>query len=458
MSKTPISKVTFFFILCSVYLVSFAHIGAFSYDQFFSKNERFSEGAKIAGVSVANASKEDAVEKLEEEIKKWKVNQKLTFSYLNQTFPVASRLFSFDVSASIEKEGETLLLNVKVDEGELSEFLSESGVDTSLINMEALSEVLKDKASELITEEEFIKVNQYLITSDSILTVAQAEVNSLTTTPGITNFIAVFPEIQIKGNSDFSLIQWMDQNGFTGATDSDLSIIASSIYKTILQTNFLVIERNYSRELPEGIELGFEANINRNSKRDFAFKNPNDTTYSIHLDLLQSKLSTSLNGLELPYEIEIELRNEQTFSPRIIKQYSPYLNSGEVKVVEVGNEGVLVEVWKRKVTSKGNLLEETKVSEDFYPPRHKEEIHRMKDYVINTSNDSGAPTTDGNGVPTYSIPNEDPLDPDEDQNESVPTQWSQPNDNNQSNDQTSQQPDSSDNLHPLDVKPEENMK
>lgn len=283
MSKiTPFTKLSAFFVLCSIYLFSFAHLGAFAYDRFISPTRPPGSG----NIEVAGLSDQNSEDKLKSETH----------------------------SAPIE-------------------------------------------------------------------TISEINVKGLPLTPGLQQFIDTYSEIEIGGNSPFSLLKFIEEEGFTGATDQELSTLASSIYELVLPTNFEVIERNQSRELPDGIELGFEAYVNKEQGNDFIFSNPNEGSYTITLQWQGDLLSISLTGAELPYIVTVERRNEQSFKPKVIKQYSPYLHSGEVIVTEDGQNGMQVEVWRSFQSMKGELLNEERVSEDFYLPVHKEELHSMKDYV-----------------------------------------------------------------------------
>jgi hypothetical protein len=277
---TPFTKLSVFFVLCSIYLFSFAQLGAFAYDRFLSPTQPvFESGNKdVAGHSGQNPEHKSKSE------------------------------------ASIE-------------------------------------------------------------------TISEINAKGLALTPGLQQFIDAYPEIEIGGTSPFSLLEFIEGEGFTGATDQDLSTLASSLYELMLPTNFEVIERNQGRELPDGIELGMEAYVNKEQGKDFIFSNPNGGSYTITLQRQGDLLSISLTGAELPYRVTVERRNELAFKPKVIKQYSPYLHTGEVMVTEEGRNGMQVEVWRSFQTLKGEFLKVEKVSEDFYLPVHKEELHSMKDYV-----------------------------------------------------------------------------
>ncbi len=249
-----------------------------------------------------------------------------------------------------------------------------------MLDMNALSVELIRKAAILDTKEETLFIKDYLANSELGKVVSESELKQLRVTPGIENFVDTLPEIKVDKSSRFSLMEFIDDRHFTGATDSDLSMIATSLYKLILQTNFDVLERNRSSELPDEIELGYEARVNQNLNEDFVFANPNDSPYIIKFELHDNQLSVTLTGADLPYRVAVVMKDKQTFKPRVIKQYSPYLNSGEVKVTEKGKEGLFIEVWRSFEKQNGEVLDEKKVSEDYYPPVHMEVIYSLQDY------------------------------------------------------------------------------
>ncbi len=101
MSKKPFTKITVYFVLCSVYLFSFAHFGVYAYDHLTSPPKQYIEGTMIGGINVSNSSEEEALTKLTEKTTLWKKNQKLSFSYLEEQIPFDSGLFHFDEQSTI---------------------------------------------------------------------------------------------------------------------------------------------------------------------------------------------------------------------------------------------------------------------------------------------------------------------------------------------------------------------
>ncbi|MGM0853319.1 MAG: G5 domain-containing protein [Bacillota bacterium] len=395
MSKTlPLTNLSVFFVLCSIYMFGFAHLGAFAYDHFISPIQSFSEGTRIGEIDVSNLSYQDAEDKLKMEVAGWKENQSLALSYMGNQIPVDSSLVDIDIHSSINRaiQGKPSPLLVSIHG--LDSFLASKEVDVSLIDVDSLGQEIAHHAEKLVVTEKIVLVSDFFIQSNSIETISEINMEGLTITPGIQNFVDTYPEIEIEGTSPFSLLKFIENEGFSGASKQDLSTIASSIYQLVLRTNFEVIERHRGRELPNNIELGFEAFVNQEQGQDFSFMNPNDASYTVSFHRQGGLLSLTLTGVEIPYEIIVERRNEETFKPKVIKQYSPYLNSGEVKVTEAGRNGMKIEVWRSFETKNGELLKEERVSEDFYLPIYKKEIHSMQDYMAQQP----APSSETNGT------------------------------------------------------------
>ncbi|MCA1063579.1 G5 domain-containing protein [Rossellomorea sp. AcN35-11] len=383
MSKTlPFTKLSVFLVLCSIYLFSFAHLGAFAYDRFIMADDPFSEGTGIGGIDVSSLSHKEAEDKLKMEVDGWKENQSLILSYMDIQIPLDSSLFDFDLSASMDEAGEGKPSPLVVRIEGLEPYLDSKEVDTNLLDVEGLEQAIRLHASDLLSADETFYLDEFFIQSDSLETISEIEMEDMVWTPGLQQYIDAHPRLEIAGTSSFSLLETAGSEEISGASNQDLTTVASSLYRLVLGTNFEVIERHQGRELPEHIDLGFEAHIDQEQGSDFIFTNPNDEAYFITLKREGDGLILTLTGVEMPYEIIVETRNEETFNPKVIKQYSPYLQSGEVRVTEEGRNGMKVEVWRSFETKNGDVLKEEKVSEDFYLPVYKEEIHSMKDYVI----------------------------------------------------------------------------
>ena len=98
-------------------------------------------------------------------------------------------------------------------------------------------------------------------------------------------------EIELAPMSQFSLIKHVEELGLQQLSSEALSGIATGIYQVILPTNFSIIERNISEELPDYAELGFEAKVNLETNKDLVFLNGNESSYKIILKAKDDQFS-----------------------------------------------------------------------------------------------------------------------------------------------------------------------
>ncbi|WP_034757179.1 G5 domain-containing protein [Rossellomorea vietnamensis] len=412
MGKTlPFTKLSVFFVLCSIYVFSFAHLGAFAYDRLLSPNQAFPEGTRIGNIDVSTLSYAKAEEELHIKIEDWKGNQSMTLSYMDTVIPLDSKLFHFDLPASIERAAQGAETPLLVNYEGLDSLLSSNEVNTSMLDLEGLGQEIMEHAANLDDTDENLPIEDFFIQSDSIEIISEINMDGVTSTPGLQALFDTYEEIELEGTSSFSLMTFLDEEAFTGMSNQELSTFASYLYQLILPTNFEVIERHQGRELPVDIELGFEAYVNQDQGDDFIFTNPNDAVYKIILNRQGDSYSLALTGPQMPYTVSVVLRNEQTFKPKVIKQYSPYLNKGEVKVKEEGRNGMKIEVWRSFESKNGELLKEEKISEDFYLPVFKEEIHSMKDYVVERTEPTTETNDNGTDSPNEVVPTRESSDP-----------------------------------------------
>jgi vancomycin resistance protein YoaR len=131
-----------------------------------------------------------------------------------------------------------------------------------------------------------------------------------------------------------------------------------------------VIERNTSRQLPEYIEMGFEAQVSMENL-DFVLFNPNTTEYIVNIILHDNKVTMELVGAPLLYRYEIALEDKTTYPPKSIIQFDPTLPLGTSKILEVGKKGSLIKVLRNKMEENGEIVSTELISEDFYPPVHQ---------------------------------------------------------------------------------------
>ncbi|MEY2192662.1 G5 domain-containing protein [Neobacillus sp. BF23-41] len=83
-----------------------------------------------------------------------------------------------------------------------------------------------------------------------------------------------------------------------------------------------------------------------------------------------------MTGEKFVYKYQITTKDEQKLAPKTIIQYSPLLLPGKTKVQTKGEQGQIVKVY-REVYQGDQFLKSELISEDYYPPSYRIEIHGL---------------------------------------------------------------------------------
>ncbi|WP_438311198.1 hypothetical protein [Sporosarcina sp. FA9] len=195
---------------------------------------------------------------------------------------------------------------------------------------------------------------------------------------------------KIQSFSTFSLLDYIKTDNFGYISDDDLTVIASLLYTTILKTNFIVDERNIGERLHEDVAIGYEAAINQELSIDFIFTNPNKTTFTMQTNESNNVLTVSLLGMPFIYSYEVNASPITYYNPRKVIQFSAFVATGSIEVLEEGISGQEVNIIKT-VYEGTNEIQSIAVSEDYYGPVHIIELHSLKkDEATESDTDTGS--------------------------------------------------------------------
>ncbi|QPA30242.1 G5 domain-containing protein [Thermaerobacillus caldiproteolyticus] len=384
-------------IICTVYLISFSQIGAFAYQSFFEEPNRFAEGTMIGTVSVSKQSNGEAVHVVQEKVNQWKESAAIQLIYQENKETIPAQLFTFQVERSVKQavNGQRSLLIVQLDEPALIKRLKEMLPPSifSSINLEKLKQDMTAMAANLVGKQS-IDLANYVVSQPTEQPISAATIENLGESRAeIIAWVSNHPTIELKGKSVFSLSAYFRQTNEPLSSEA-MSLIASAVYEAVLPTNFTVLERHTSRELPDGIRLGYEARVDQD-KRDFCFYNPNTSTYTLQLKAVNNGFSVTLTGLPLIHKYVVSVDGIEYFSPKTIVQYSSLLQPNERRVKQEGKQGMLAKVKKEIYDENHHLLKTEVVAEDFYPPVPAIEVRGLK-LGIDTSNNATTPTSGTN--------------------------------------------------------------
>ncbi|NRD76006.1 G5 domain-containing protein [Bacillus sp. BRMEA1] len=399
MRKIPQSlKLFIVLILCTAYVYSFSHLGVKAYSLFHSNATVFPAGTSVATISIAGETKDEAVKQINAKISDWIKNSKIVLRYNNKSIPVDTESFVFNAKATLDhvNNGQNNPVSTSINESSFTKTLNsfQSNVTFSQINKQKLMNQLVSLAADLHPGVYELRLEEYFSNSAKSAALVDVKINPANAPEDLPTAVGILKSIDVKGQSTFSLLSFAEQKKMQDFSSDSLSIIASGIYQAILQTNFTILERNTSQAVPEYTSPGFEAKVDLQKNDDFVFANPNHNSYQIELEWLSDGMHITLFGQKFANTYKIDARNIQYFSPKTIVQYSPILNQGQINVQVAGKKGLLVKVY-RKEYQNGLLVHNELISEDFYPPVPRVEIHPLVE--TGTSSNLSSPDQVSNG-------------------------------------------------------------
>jgi biopolymer transport protein ExbD len=247
---------------------------------------------------------------------------------------------------------------------------------SSYFGAKAFGESKKENVQQTASVKTSEKPATESVTSEQEVTLNSATVNVKDVPDDLQAFLTTNPKIELTADSSFSLLDFLKKQKLETTSAEALSIIGTGIYQAILPTNFTIEERNTGSELPAYAALGDEAKVDYTQNMDLAFSNPNNSKFTMELQLNGNSLTVTLKGAKLPYEYKITKKNEQKLTPKTVVQYSPLLTSGQTTDKSPGKNGQTVEVYRQ--TFKGDILEKSElIANDYYPPEYRVEIHAL---------------------------------------------------------------------------------
>ena len=398
-------------IAATLIFYGFSSIGALAISNTSSKN--FGDQTYIGPFDVSRQKERAVRERLLADFTALQAEFAVNLTYQDVTIELPQEVVVFDIEKTIQQ--------------------SSSGKENPIIAtvlVEGLETVLRQQFSAINFTDESIQsiatgIEQELGTGIMPLTVhitdysdftetelAAASMPALEQSTSFKNLIAALNGTEIAPFSTFSLLDFIQTNETGPVSDDELSILATALYSTILQTNFVVDERNISTTFPSYADLGFEAAINKQLGLNFIFTNPNKTTFTLNMTSVGDALRSSITGMPFLYSYQPYIGNSESYEPKTVQQYSAFVSSGVVQIADEGQNGMEVNVH-RTISYEGAVLVDEEISSDFYAPLPKIEIQPIIKETTQSSGidspdsengttGSGAVDLQGNSIPSTS--------------------------------------------------------
>ncbi|MCG3089259.1 VanW family protein [Sporosarcina cyprini] len=352
--------------------------GITSATSFFNKH--YPPHTIIGNYDISGLTTSEAKAQLASDVTALHDEMELSIVYLDETAQVPKEIVAFNVEKSVveAQPGEENPLYSIVSADGLETVLEQQfgSISFSKESIEIIAEGIAEEMQSAIFPH-VVYITDYMTKADRKQTiVASASYSIDHLSPVLVEAIRSLDGVEIKGHQVFDLMDELGEAAVAPLSDEELTILASTLYQAVLQTNFAIEERAISSSLPPSIEVGFEAAVNRRLGIGFSFRNPNKADFVLRTEVNANELRFSIEGLPFVYQYESYVERVDTYKPRIIKQFSAFIQTGQVVEKETGTDG-LEAIVQRALKQEGVLVEMEPVSKDFYAPVPRVELHPL---------------------------------------------------------------------------------
>lgn len=375
-------KLLLVLIFCIYSVVGFSHFGVKAYERIMNDKDVYIEGTMIGTVSIAGKTENEALKAVDEQLTSWLDKTTISVHYKEKSVPFPVDSLQFDVGAAVKqaKQGQKNDLFVQYDDWD--EFFSAltTTITPADFQMDKLKDELLFAAKNLTTGSHSIRLEHFSATNNEsdLLTVNEVKLDYSDDLAWFLN-----ESLELEPVSHYSLLDDIKTKTDDSFSPLTLSKIATAIYELILPTNFVVVERHISNELPSYAKLGYEATVNYELHQDLVIANPNELGFQIEFTRQDDHLFVTLNGAGFLNRYMTSAEGQESFKPKTIRQFNPQLEATEIRVKAEGKEGQLIKIVREHYSEQGELLKKELISEDFYPP-----IHRIEISGLITNNDA----------------------------------------------------------------------
>lgn len=367
-------------LIISLSLASVVFLSSAVFAADFQLGRKFTDHTYVGPFNISNSKTKQAKSKLATDFSELqsKVEVNLIFQDIQFTLPPEIIKFDIDMTLANANSG---------DENPIIATVSREGLGT-VLNQELPRMQFPEDAIDAIAdgiEKELqsgimprnVYITDYLgtnVITNEIVASSEFTIDGLS--PALSKAIHALDNTVILPFESFSMMELLMSPEIGPLSDAEMTFLSSIMYRAILQTNFQINERNISTVLTSTIQPGFEAAMNQTLGLDFKFTNMNKTEFTIRAAWSSGAISLVIEGKPFYYNYEPTITNIETYEPRVIRQYSAFVHDGQIVVSQEGEQGIEA-VVKRTLSVDGQVVETEDVSEDFYAPINRIEIHPL---------------------------------------------------------------------------------
>jgi len=376
-------------------LSGFSIKNAYAFDSFFN-NKHFTDHTYVGPFNISNNKTKQAKSKLASDLSELqsKLEVNLIFQDIQFSLPPETITFDIDMTLANANSGEDNPIIATVSPNGLKTVLNQDLPNTQF-SEGAIVSIAAGIEKELQTGimPRNVHITDYLVNDIPNEIVASSEYRIDAISPSLSKALHALDGIVLQPYGSFSMMEILTRAEVGPLTNEEMTILSSTLYTAVLQTNFQIDERNISAALTSNIQPGFEAAMNQILGLDFKFTNPNKTEFTIEAAWSNGAIRLSIEGKPFYYTYEPRTTTIDTYKPRIVRQYSAFVNDGQVIVSQDGKEGVEA-IVKRTLSVDGQVIDTEDISEDFYAPIHRIEIHPLTKQDASTTDNTDSDATD----------------------------------------------------------------
>jgi hypothetical protein len=386
-NTTRLVKIFSILFVCTFFLLAFSQGGAYAFNNYLKPDRAFPKGTMIGPFDVSGKTKVQAQQLLNDKVNQWQQQGAIEVRYVEEKMKWEKSIVQFHIKESVAEavpgKQNPIYADVATDDvNQLIEdqfpFLNAAQFDTASLRSSIVQEAVT-----LGSAPDEILLDQYIKGKNANQTIADAY-QHLSITSEMNMVLKKLPVMKIPAGSQVSFIQELKTANLTWVSSKDLSTIASLMFQLVLKTNFPILEKNQSAQLPSNTTAGLEAKVDPQMNQDFIFANPNKTAYQLSFQKVNNGLYASLKGIPFAYRYNQLLKDKQTFQPKTVIQYSSAVPNGQSPLLEdKGAAGILIKTYRETHSQTGVLIRIEEISEDFYPPVPKIELHSLIDQQTN---------------------------------------------------------------------------
>lgn len=339
----------------------------------------FPEGSTIAGINVGGITPDEALTLLLDEIDRWKNEGDLLVNIAGQKISIPYESIKFNVQDSIKE------LERKVEK-RWYEFFKKAQAQQIPLSVEVtLDEDIVAQMEESVDVKQTIKLIEKtvsflgdheiegVLSSETLLT-EEVIAETTWTIPEDYKYIQLFIDclngLEIPANTNFSFNEQVSKE-ISHFNQKEANFIASMIYSLALSSNLQIVERESQGEIPSYSQAGLEAYVNPNKNIDLVVYNPGPTSYKFSVKQTDTELNMALLSPPVNTNHEYSIEKEIDVKYQTIVRYDDDLKPGHEQVIEPGQNGKRVEVYKKNYASDGTFISKELVARDFYLPKPK---------------------------------------------------------------------------------------